>query len=61
LQIHAADPQDCHGVIGVFAAIRHLCPWLRHVSPMAAIRQDEVRRCSRTILFLVIMMALETS
>src|SRR5258708_1014253 len=31
LQVHAADIQDRDGAVGVFAAIRHLCPWLRHV------------------------------
>ena len=31
LQVHAADIQDRDGAVGVFASIRYLCPWLRHI------------------------------
>src|SRR5271167_3699388 len=31
LQVHAADIQDRDGAVGVFASIRYLYPWLRHI------------------------------
>jgi putative transposase len=31
LQVHPADVQDRDGAVGVFASIRYLYPWLRHI------------------------------
>jgi len=36
--VHAADIQDRDGAADVLKAIRYRFPWLRHVSPMAAMR-----------------------
>jgi len=43
LQVHAADIQDRDGAVGVFAAIRHLCPWLRHVFADGDYAGDKLR------------------
>jgi putative transposase len=43
LRVHTADIQDRDGAVGVFASIRHLYPWLRHVFADGAYAGDKLR------------------
>jgi transposase len=43
LQVHAADVQDRDGAVGVFASIRYLCPWLRHIFADGGYAGDKLR------------------
>src|SRR5665213_1675413 len=43
LQVHAADVQDRDGAVGVFASIRYLYPWLRHIFADGGYAGDKLR------------------
>ena len=43
LPVHAADIQDRDGAIGVFASIRYLYPWLRHIFADGGYAGDKLR------------------
>jgi transposase len=43
LQVHAADIQDRDGAVSVFASIRSLYPWLRHIFADGGYAGDKLR------------------
>src|SRR6202162_5046844 len=43
LQVHAADIQDRDGAVRVFASIRYLYPWLRHIFADGGYAGDKLR------------------